>query len=576
MWTLDADRTCGTVQSIGREFLELLTLDLAMAAKTPIREALAARLRFSPEAGQIWLDTQRMILVHAATMGSLRQELIETLGRDRARGVLTRMGYASGKRDAQFAQRLLPDATDSELLSLGPQLHTLEGIVNVTVAALAIDIQQGTFSGDFIWENSFEAEVHCAAFGVEVEPQCWMQVGYASGYCTELMSHSVLCREVECVAKGDSRCRIIGKLEMEWGDAERDMRYLRPDPVADRLLELQNQVERLRYSLQEQTPDMVGAAPAFKVALEMIHKAAGSQVTVLLLGETGVGKEMFGRYLHQQSPRARAAFVAVNCAAMPEDLLESELFGVEKGAFTGAHQSRPGRFERAHGGTLFLDEVGELSVGAQAKLLRVIQEGEFERIGDTATRKVNVRLICATNKDLKEAIAAGAFRADLFYRLNVYPVIVPALRERLSDIPLLVTRFIDKHSIRHDKKIAGITPTAMEALIRYDWPGNIRELENIIERGVILTASNESIEATNLFTPLQPPRPTRAATTRPDVQTLVDAFLTERIGLDELETRLLDTAVQRADGNLSSAARLLGMTRPQLAYRLKKGNAKLQ
>ena len=515
-----------------------------------------------------------MILVHAETMGSLRQELIETLGRARARGVITRMGYASGKRDAEFARRLLPDATDTELLLLGPQLHTLEGIVNVKPVALQIDIQRGNFGGEFVWENSFEAIVHSAAFGIESEPACWMQIGYASGYCSELMGRSVLCREVECVAKGDSRCRMIGKLEVEWGDAERDMKYLRPDPVADRLIELQTQVERLRYSLhdQQQAQDLVGAAPTFVAAYQLIEKAAASSVTVLLLGETGVGKEMFGRHLHQQSPRASAAFIAVNCAAIPEDLIESELFGVEKGAFTGANQSRPGRFERAHGGTLFLDEVGELSPGAQAKLLRVIQEGEFERIGDTATRKVNVRLICATNKDLKEAVARGSFRADLFYRLNVYPVIVPPLRERSTDIPLLVTRFIDKHTARHSKKIASITDAALNALMAYDWPGNIRELENIIERGVILTAGGDAIDAANLFTPLQPAPAlcVNPVVHAPSVKALLQALLNESLVLDDLEHQLLDAAVQRADGNLSSAARLLGMSRPQLAYRLKR------
>ena len=538
--------------------------------------ALGAQLRFAPESGQIWLDTQRMILVHAETMGSLRQELIETLGRDRARGVLTRMGYASGKRDAEFARRLKPDASDRELLLVGPQLHTLEGITSVTTTALEIDIQRGLFGGEFIWESSFEAAVHSAAFGIEADPACWMQVGYASGFCSELMGISVLCREVDCVAKGDSHCRIVAKLEVEWGDAERDQKYLRPDPVADRLLELQGQVERLRYSLhdQQQTNELVGAAPAFTAALEMVEKAAASQVTVLLLGETGVGKEMFGRYLHRRGTRSRAPFIAVNCAAIPEDLIESELFGVEKGAFTGANQSRPGRFERAHGGTLFLDEVAELSLSAQAKLLRVLQEGEFERIGDTTTRKVNVRLICATNKNLQQAIARGSFRADLFYRLNVYPVLVPPLRDRVSDIPRLVARFIDKHAERHGKKIAGISTAALAALMGYEWPGNIRELENIIERGVILTTSNDAIEVENLFTALQPavsvtPAPPPALPTG-TVASLVEALLGQQIGLDDIEQQLLEAAVQRAAGNLSSAARLLGMTRPQLAYRLKK------
>ncbi|MGD9600939.1 MAG: sigma 54-interacting transcriptional regulator [Gammaproteobacteria bacterium] len=532
---------------------------------------LAAKLRFAGEQG-IWLDDQRMILVHAEAMKSLREELIDTLGRDRARGVVTRMGYASGQRDAAFARRLKPDAADAELLAMGPQLHQLEGIVNVRIAALDIDIQQGTFAGDFIWENSFEAAIHTAAFGIETEPACWMQVGYASGYCSELLGHAVLCREVECVARGDSRCRIIGKLEVGWGDAERDIKYLRPDPVADRLIELQNQIERLRYSLAEnqRAHDLVGAAPSFVAAFDLARKAAASQVTVLLLGETGVGKEMFGRHIHAQSPRARGAFIAVNCAAIPEDLIESELFGVEKGAFTGANQSRPGRFERAHGGTLFLDEVGELSLGAQAKLLRVLQEGEFERIGDTTTRRVSVRLICATNRDLKQAVAEGRFRADLFYRLNVYPVIVPPLRERASDIPLLVSRFIDKHSARHDKNVTGITQDALQALLRYDWPGNIRELENIIERGVILAANNGAIEATNLFTPLQPQAAARDASAEGGLAPLVEALLHQQVPLDDLEANLLAGAVTRAGGNLSSAARLLGMTRAQLAYRLKR------
>ncbi len=541
--------------------------------------ALTDRLRLDAEAGRILLGDERMILLHAQTLGSLREELIETLGRERARGVLTRMGRASGRCDARLARHLQPDATDHELILLGPRLHTLEGMVHVVPVQLDVDIGRGRFSGEFIWEDSCEAAVHLAAFGIEADPACWMQVGYATGYLSELMGCSVLVREVECVARGDTRCRILGKLEVDWADAQRDTKYYRPDPVADRLLELQTQVERLRYSLHQEreTGELVGAAPAFMAALDMIERAAASQISVLLLGETGVGKEMFGRRLHQRSTRAQGPFVAVNCAALPEDLIEAELFGVEKGAYTGAHQSRPGRFERAHGGTLFLDEVGELSPAAQAKLLRVLQEGEFERIGDTGTRRVDVRLICATNRDLKEAVDRGAFRADLFYRLNVYPVIVPPLRERKSDIPLLVERFIDKHSARHGKRTDGITPAALAALGAYDWPGNIRELENIIERGVILAGSGCAIEATNLFTALQPPLPppltpavAEASNDGAGVPTLIAALLRERVALEDIEQLLLDAAVKSCAGNLSSAARLLGISRPQLAYRLKR------
>ncbi|MCC7411559.1 MAG: sigma 54-interacting transcriptional regulator [Gammaproteobacteria bacterium] len=535
---------------------------------------LRSRLRFEPGSGKIWLDDQRMMLLHAASLGSLRHELIETLGRDRARGLLTRMGYSSGVRDARFVRRLYPTASDSDVYVLGPHLHNLEGIVNVKPIKFEMNRAQGLCEGEFIWEDSIEAAVHREAFGLETEPACWMQIGYACGYTSELFGRMVLYREIECVAKGDPHCRIVGKPVDRWPDADQDRKYFQADSLADRLLELQSQVEHLRYSLQAEQGDgeLVGASSSFRHACEMVDKVAPSQVTVMLLGETGVGKEMFGRRIHQRSARAHGPFVAINCAAIPEDLIESELFGVEKGAFTGATRSRPGRFERAHGGTLFLDEVAELSAGAQAKLLRVLQEGEFERIGDTATRKVDVRLIVATNIDLQRAVDGGEFRADLFYRLNTYPVCVPPLRERLDDIPLLVERFVDKYSVLHGKKIAGVTGDALETLLGYDWPGNIRELQNIIERGVILTAAGEAIEAMTLFTSFHPGRrPQFAEADGADrLRTLVDYALRNQVRLEDVEHLLLERAVERTRGNLSSAARLLGITRPQLAYRLKK------
>jgi len=313
-------------------------------------------------------------------------------------------------------------------------------------------------------------------------------------------------------------------------------------------------------------------------------------VTVLLLGETGVGKEMFARALHEMSPRAKSAFVAVNCAAMPEELIESELFGVEKGAFTGAQQSRPGRFARAHGGTLFLDEVGELSMAAQAKLLRVLQEGEIERVGDIRTRHVNVRLIAATNTDLLQAVKTGRFRADLYYRLNIYPVLLPPLREREEDIPLLVQRFLDKYNARHSKRITGVTDSAMSALQAYEWPGNIRELENMIERGVILVSNGSDIDVKDLFPSLEfsnrlPGRNTagpglhqpsdeqvisEGEEARDAIDMIVQEALASGASLESLEKRLMETAVEMSDGNLSSAARRLNITRAQLAYRLKK------
>ncbi|MBI2313818.1 MAG: sigma 54-interacting transcriptional regulator [Betaproteobacteria bacterium] len=547
-----------------------------------IRE-LASRLHFSFDTGHIWLGEGRMILLHGAAISSLRKELVDSLGLERARGVLTRMGYASGVRDAELARKLYPDAADADLLGMGPQLHTLEGIVTVRTIKVDMDIARGIFYGEFVWDRSFEADVHREIFGVHTGPACWMQLGYACGYSSSLMGKFIMYKEVECSAGGGRICRIVGKPVEEWDESEESMKYFRPDSVADRLLELQTQVQNLRYSIDDdlKTDDLVGASPGFKHACGLIKKAAGSQVTVLLTGETGVGKEMFARALHNVSGRANGPFVAVNCAALPEELIESELFGVEKGAYTGAHQSRPGRFERAHWGTLFLDEVGELSISAQAKLLRVLQEGELERIGDTRTRKVDVRVVTATNVNLEQAVEQGRFRKDLFYRLNIYPVVIPPLREREEDIPLLVKRFLDKYSARHSKKIPGVTDKAMHALTSYSWPGNVRELENVIERGVILTPSGGRIDVQDLFASFnEEQEKRRSAGLGKDGSLLkngeqaVDAFLdfvlSRKIGLEEVETVLLKSAVERARGNLSLAARELGLTRPQLAYRLKK------
>jgi DNA-binding NtrC family response regulator len=547
---------------------------------------LPARLTLQFNKGQIKLDAQRMVLMHASAMASLRKELIDTMGIGRARGLLMRMGYASGQSDAALARALMPDASDEDLLLMGPRLHSLEGIADVQPVRMDIDIARGHYHGEFLWENSYEAVGHNNHFGLHHEPVCWTLIGYACGYTSAIMGRFILYREAECVGRGDRHCRIVGRPLEEW-DAkaqEQEMRHFRPDQVADQLLQLQEEVAHLRYSLDDHTQlgDMVGTSPAFQETCQMLHKAAESHISVLLLGETGVGKEMCARALHEHSPRATSAFVAINCAAIPEELLESELFGVERGAFTGAQSSRPGRFERAHGGTLFLDEIGELSASAQAKLLRVLQEGELERIGDSRTRKVDVRVIAATNVDLGEAVEQGRFRADLYYRINVFPILVPPLRERREDIPLLVERFLEKYTARHGKRIPGLTNKALKALMDYDWPGNIRELENMIERGVILVVHQHPIDVQDLFPCVSIGKRARpellhelcdgrdAGRGSGSLPEMVDHALDHQTSLEEMETLLLNRAVERANGNLSSAARMLGVTRPQLAYRLKK------
>ncbi|KAI5916101.1 sigma-54-dependent Fis family transcriptional regulator [Thauera sp. 2A1] len=542
-------------------------------------------LRFSSEDSLIWLGEHRMVLLHAGALAELRKELIESVGMEQARRILTRMGFASGLRDAELARKVRGAGDLVDAFVVGPQLHMLEGSVQVEPVRLEVNRGSKQFYGEFLWHHSWEAEAHVQTFGEVDHPVCWMQIGYASGYTTAFMGEFILFKEMECSATGAPHCRIIGRPVDEWPDADALRTYFEADSIVGRLLELHEEMEAMRRSIacRNKSPSLIGNCATFLHAYDLAVKAAPTSVTVLLLGETGVGKERFARALHDLSPRHTAPFVAVNCAALPDELIESELFGVERGAFTGAHASRAGKFERADGGTLFLDELGELPLSAQAKLLRVLQEGEIERLGDERSRKVNVRLVAATNVNLQEAVAAGRFRRDLFYRLNVYPITIPPLRERVADIPPLVEAMVARFCTLHDKRVAGVTDKAMRALKSHSWPGNVRELENVIERGVILAPHNGWIEVEHLFVGAVPQESAHAslgedglvaskpaAAGAPADTDLPDAVLDSGMSLDSLENELLQRAVQRANGNLSAAARLLGLTRPQLNYRLKK------
>ena len=578
------------------------------AERFPDVTDLADRLRFSPEDGRIWLDGQRMLLIHSSAFGALRRELIDSLGVDCARGLLTRMGFHAGTLDAQIARRVRPSATLQEMFFVGPQLHSLEGIVQVDLVRMEIDVAQGSYYGEFIWKGSSEDEAHLQYHGVGTEPSCWMQIGYASGYTSEFMGRPVLFREVECQSMGQPECRIVGRPAEEWGDGAEDLRFLRAQPFAQGIVagksgNVGSSTEPFNSRHVEPGTfgdiGMVGVSPGFNSVCHMIKRVAPTQATVLFLGESGVGKEVFARALHRVSARRDQPFVALNCAALPESLVEAELFGVEKGAYTGAAQSRLGRFERANGGTLFLDEIGILSGSAQGKLLRALQEGEVERLGDHATRNVDVRVIAATNANLRDEVAAGRFREDLFFRLNVFPIRIPPLRERREDIPVLMHHFLQRFSQRHHRDLAGFTDRAIDAMLAYDWPGNIRELENVIERGIILGTDGHPIDVGHLFTSGEKFNPhhygldrkggltasdrLRQAASQPAeedyegvTKRLCDLLLDagsaeglEHVSLDDIETALLKKAVKRTHGNLSAAARVLGLTRAQLVYRLK-------
>jgi transcriptional regulator with PAS, ATPase and Fis domain len=323
-------------------------------------------------------------------------------------------------------------------------------------------------------------------------------------------------------------------------------------------------VESLETALEERYgfDRILGRAPALREALARAAKVAPTDTTVLVTGESGTGKEVVAGAIHQAGPRAEGPFVAVNCAAIPDTLLESELFGHERGAFTGADRQRPGRFERAAGGTLFLDEVAELSLPVQAKLLRVLQEREFERVGGTTTLRADVRVIAATNRDLAPRVAAGQFREDLFYRLDVFAVHLPPLRERGDDVLLLADHFVRTLGARMGKGEPGLSRDAREALLHHPWPGNIRELANAVERALIVQdAAGGLISAADLG--LSAPRVVTEPAARP-----VDAPLGRSIA--DWERQMVVDALAKAKGNKSQAARLLGLTRSQLYTRMER------
>ena len=309
-----------------------------------------------------------------------------------------------------------------------------------------------------------------------------------------------------------------------------------------------------RYGL----PGIVALSPKMQEVLGLVERVAETNSTVLICGESGVGKDLIARAIHQCSRRSRGPFLKINSTAIPENLLESELFGYEKGAFTGAAASKPGKFELADGGTLFLDEIGDVPPPVQVKLLRVLQEREFERLGGTRTIKVDVRLVAATNRDLRAALEEGTFREDLYYRLNVVPINIPPLRDHKEDIPSLAELFLRKYAESSGKPIQGLSSAAMERLTRFHWPGNVRELENVIERAVVLS-SGPMLEPLDIIIDEPAHKPTAAA-----------AFLPEGMTLEQWEDEMIREAVRRANGNKSQAARLLGLSRNALRYRLSK------
>jgi DNA-binding NtrC family response regulator/predicted hydrocarbon binding protein len=530
------------------------------------------QLRFSPADGRIWLDQRRMLLLDADGVVDLRRELNRRMGFEAAKALMMQLGYSKGAKDAFLSEKIKEGEKYFEVLRGGLQLYGMTGFASVEVHKAAVVIDKGKFFAECTLHDSVEVS---NADGLSHAPLCWTAIGYASGYCTTLLGKSIVFKEITCRGMGHQSCRIIGKTAEQWGkEAESFFEDLRETPIINQRL------YRPKPSYADGLDlEVVGISAGFNAAAHLVKKAAPTDATVLFLGETGVGKEVFAKMLHQLSLRADKPFVAVNCAALPEGLIEAELFGVERGAYTGAIASRAGRFERANGGTIFLDEIGTLAIAAQAKLLRILQEGEFERVGNTKTIKTDVRVIAATNAHLQEAVEKGTFREDLYFRLAAFPIRIPPLRERRDDIPLLVDFFLKRYTYRYKKTVRGISDRGLRALLSYDYPGNVRMLQHMLERAVILVDENEAIDVQHLFSEEQRITPKMASldhhgrlrSTQPGwLSQWVEHVFKEQWSIEHIEESLVAEAMQRASGNMAKAARMLGMTRSQVVYRLQK------
>lgn len=571
-------------------------LDLTVAG--PELKNLTERLHFDFKEGMAWLDSRRVLVLQSEWFIELREELLSLLGHQQTRGILTRLGYAAGCRDAQIALKLHSPNAWRDLIFTGGQLHALQGSVAAIPLSIELDLEAQHCHIEFLWKNSIEGQSHTENHSISSTPSCWMEVGYASGFMTTCLGTQVIIRETECRALGHACCRGIARFAHEWGDVGNDLMYFTPikhqPPASAANTNLKHSPAPDSASTELTTSTalthVIGRSASFNAVLHQVHQVADTMATVLLLGESGVGKSAFAREIHQNSKRHAAPFVELNCAAIPETLLEAELFGVEKGAYTGAGSSRPGRFEAANGGTLFLDEIGILTLPAQGKILRVLQSQQFERLGSSKTQHVNVRLIAATNEDLETAVKEGRFRLDLFYRLNVFPIHVPPLRERKEDLPALIDHFIRNYSERHARNVKGITPRGYRALLGHSWPGNIRELENILERAVILCPQGEALDMVHLFTNnrtsdgsglhwlnevgalANTENPSGLEHRATSSDWVAKALGNETIGLVEMERQLILAAIAEAGNNIAKAAKRLGVSRAQLDYRLKKWN----
>ncbi len=456
-------------------------------------------LELNPETGLIHFGGQRALLIDAVAMGLLRKYLVENFGLTAARAVLTQFGFAHGWRMAESLKAQFTWDSEEDWLKAGARILELQGLCCEEAGGAGALSTTGV-----ALLSSYEAEQHLLHFGRSDVPVCWTLCGLRSGYLGRSAGKELFVLEDRCVARGDAACHLIARTREEWGEERAaeigffaatrlseslDVSLHR---VTETLKAAERKLRETRRALVKVVPEveeptgLVARSTSMRKVVDLARRVAKVDSTVLITGESGSGKERIARLVHEESTRSSGPFIAVNCGAITETLLESELFGHSRGAFTGATQDRPGLFEAAHSGTLLLDEIGEVSPGMQVKLLRALQEREIRRVGENKNRRVDVRVLAATNRDLAQGVASGSFRQDLYYRLKVVDLKVPSLRDRRDDVLPLARLLLSDAALRMKRKMTGIAPEAGDQLLRYEWPGNVRELENAMERAIAL------------------------------------------------------------------------------------------
>ncbi len=522
---------------------------------------------FDPDGGVMTFAGERVLLLDAVAMGLLRSQLIGAFGMAGARSIFTRFGYTHGYRVAEAMKTAIPWDDEREWRVAGGRLHRLHGMV------IFEPVKKSTHHpapfAEAVWHESYEAEQHLLHQGRADECVCWTLAGFASGYLSKAHGRTVYCVEESCRGKGDAVCRMVGRFREDWPAAQQAFfTFYESDCLNEALTTLQTQLKKVdrrlalrRRELEAEHADagLVTRSDTMRALLAQARRVASVDTSVLLQGESGAGKERVARLIHEASARQAGPFVAINCAAVPESLIESELFGHARGSFTGATADRAGLFEAAKGGTLLLDEVAELPLPMQSKLLRVLQEREVRRVGENKTRSIDVRVVAATHRDLAAEVKAGRFREDLFFRLRVIELQVPALRERPEDLLPLARQALAHAAAREKLPLKELSPEASRALLAHPWPGNVRELMNAMERALVL-APGKRIELADL-----PPDVARQATPARGTG--------ERRTLAEIERQAILDTLSAERGSRARTAERLGIGQATLFRKLKQYQA---